>query len=297
MVPGHECLGQVLEIGETVAECAVGETVAVGYVSGSCMTCEWCKSGVEQFCPSKEITFNWKDPSEKTISCGAFATEITADARFVVKLSNADPRMASLLCAGLTVYSPLRHFGMLSPAFRLGVAGCGGLGHVAVKIAKAHGAEVTVISRSPSKRARALDELKADHFLLSTDEGAMAAKEASLDGILDACSGPHSLDPLLSLLRPDSRLVLVGMPSEAVTFSAPALIMRRLSVSGSFIGSMADLRALVALAEDKPEILPDAEVLPAAQANEALSRLRTENLDHRLVLDCAALASLSPAMA
>ncbi|KAB1998357.1 hypothetical protein ERO13_D12G080001v2 [Gossypium hirsutum] len=215
LVPGHEIVGEVTEVGSKVQKFNVGDRVGVGCVVGSCHSCGSCKNNLENYCPKSILTYG-AEYHDGSITYGGYFDTMVADEHFIVRIPDNLPLDVAtpLLCAGITVYSPLRYYGLNKPGLHVGVVGLGGLGHVAVKFAKAMGAKVTVISTSPSKKKEALENLGADSFLVSRDQDQLQGASGTLDGIIDTVSAQHPLFPLLGLLKSHGKLVLVGAPEK-----------------------------------------------------------------------------------
>ncbi|KAA8546672.1 hypothetical protein F0562_003097 [Nyssa sinensis] len=215
IVPGHEIVGIVTEVGSKVDKFKVGDKVGVGCLVGSCRSCNDCGNNLENYCPKMILTYN-SIYSDGTVTYGGYSDIMVADEHFVARWPDNLPldSGAPLLCAGVTTYSPLRYYGLDKPGMHVGVVGLGGLGHVAVKFAKALGVKVTVISTSTNKEKEAIERLGADSFLVSRDPDQMQAAAGTLDGILDTVSAPHPLLPLLGLIKNHGKLVLVGGPEK-----------------------------------------------------------------------------------
>ena len=289
MVPGHEIVGHVSAVGAKVEKYKVGDRVGVGCMVDSCRTCEQCAAGEEQFCESgASMTYNGFEQDRKTMTFGGYSQRITVDQAFVVRVPEALPldRAAPLLCAGITTYSPLKRFGC-GPGRKVAVMGLGGLGHVGVRIARAMGAEVTVISTSERKRADA-DELGAHDFLVSSDAKAMKAAAGRFDLILDTVSAPHDLNAGLNLLRTDGTLVLVGVPEEALPVQPFAIIGRRRRLAGSLIGGIAETQEMLDFCA-RHGVLADIETVAMADINQAWERLLKNDVRYRFVIDMATL--------
>ncbi|EFN56723.1 hypothetical protein CHLNCDRAFT_22031, partial [Chlorella variabilis] len=300
-VPGHEIVGIVTEVGSVVGGFRVGDRAAVGCMVGSCGDCTNCGRDLEQYCTGVVWTFDSADPREGgAITRGGYSTHIVVNEKFVLHLPDGLPMDAAapLLCAGITTYSPLRHFGLDKPGVRVGVIGLGGLGHMAVKLAKAFCCEVTVISTSPSKEEEACGRLGADRFLVSRDSEQMAAAAGSLDGIIDTVSAKHDLLPYLSLLATDGKLVLVGLPPESLEVPAFALTSRRGAVAGSGIGSVKETQARApplpppsACVQElldfcaQHNIVADIERIGVDYVNTAMERLEKGDVKYRFVID------------
>ncbi|XVF61487.1 hypothetical protein PTKIN_Ptkin08bG0133500 [Pterospermum kingtungense] len=215
LVPGHEVVGEVTEVGSKVKEYKVGDRVGVGCMVGSCRSCNECTNNLENHCPGMILTYGAKY-HDGSITYGGYSDTMVADEHFIVRIPDNLPldAAAPLLCAGITVYSPLRYYGLDKPGLHVGVVGLGGLGHMAVKFAKAMGAKVTVISTSPNKKKEAMENLGADSFLISRDQDQLQAGISTMDGIIDTVSAQHPLLPLIGLLKTHGKLVLVGAPEK-----------------------------------------------------------------------------------
>jgi uncharacterized zinc-type alcohol dehydrogenase-like protein len=289
MVPGHEIVGHVTAVGAKVETYKVGDRVGVGCMVDSCRTCEQCAAGEEQFCDiGPTMTYNGFERDRKTMTFGGYSQRITVDQAFVVRVPEALPldRAAPLLCAGITTYSPLKRFGC-GPGRKVAVMGLGGLGHVGVRIARAMGAEVTVISTSERKRADAA-ELGAHDFLVSTDARAMKAAAGRFDLILDTVSAVHDLNSALNLLRTDGTLVLVGVPEDALPVQPFAIIGRRRRLAGSLIGGIAETQEMLDFCA-RHGVLADIETVAMADINKAWERLLKNDVRYRFVIDMATL--------
>ncbi|CAI9111394.1 OLC1v1011614C1 [Oldenlandia corymbosa var. corymbosa] len=228
IVPGHEIVGEVTEVGSKVTKVKVGDKVGVGCLVGSCGSCDMCSKDLEQYCPKQILTYGAKY-HDGTITYGGYSNLMVAEEHFIVRWPENFPldKGAPLLCAGITTYSPLRYFGLDKPGMHVGVVGLGGLGHVAVKFAKAFGAKVTVISTSESKKKEALEKLGADTFLISKDPEAMQAAVGTLDGIIDTVSAVHPVIPLIGLLKAHGKMIMVGAPEKPLEVATFPLIMGR----------------------------------------------------------------------
>lgn len=289
MVPGHEIVGRVAQIGREVQKWQVGDTVGVGCFVDSCRQCEACRAGEEQYCErGMSLTYNGYEQDGKTPTYGGYSTRITVDENYVVRIPPGLPleRAAPLLCAGITTYSPLRRFGVTAGS-RVAVVGLGGLGHVGVKLAKALGATVTVLSHSPGKRSAAL-ELGADDFVATGDPEAFTAHAGRFDLILDTVSAQHDYNAYLNLLRRDGTMVLVGMPEPAPLSAAP-LIVRRRRLAGSLIGGIRELQEMLDFCADHG-VVADVEVIPIDKINEAYDRVVRSEVRYRFVIDLASLS-------
>ncbi|MFI5086123.1 MAG: NAD(P)-dependent alcohol dehydrogenase, partial [Actinomycetales bacterium] len=287
LTPGHEIVGTVTRLGSDATKFAVGDLVGVGCMVDSCRDCEACDDGLEQYCLNGNVgTYGVKDRRNgDVITQGGYATNIVVDENYVLRVpKNLDPAaVAPLLCAGITTYSPLRHF-EVEEGDVVGVVGLGGLGHMAVKIAKAMGAEVKVFTTSESK-VEAAKALGADEVILSRDPEAMAAANASVDVILDTVAAPHDLDPFLRTLRLDGALFQLGLPSSAMPPVNPGtLIRRRLAYAGSLIGGIEETQEMLDFCAEH-NVVSDIEMVTGAQLNEAYDRMVAGDVKYRFVLD------------
>ncbi|KAE8055003.1 hypothetical protein FH972_011876 [Carpinus fangiana] len=285
VVPGHEIAGIVKEIGSNVQRFKVGDHVGVGTFVDSCRDCEYCDDKLEVHCLKQCVgTFNAVDV-DGTITKGGYSNSIVVQERYCYTIPESYPlaSAAPLLCAGITVYTPMMRHKMNQAGKSLGVIGLGGLGHMAVKFGKAFGLNVTVLSTSISKREEALTLLGANKFVISSDQEQMAAVAKSLDFIIDTASGDHPFDPYLSLLKTSGVLVLVGAPSE-VKFSALSLLHGRRTVSGSATGGTKETQEMINFCAAHG-IHPNIEVVPIQYANEALERMIKSDVKYRFVID------------
>ncbi len=295
LVPGHEIVGRVSRVGSAVDEFSLGERVGVGCLVDSCRECESCLDGLEQYCENGMTgTYGAKDRRNgDAITQGGYATSVVVDRRYVLHIPDGlDPAAAApLLCAGITTYSPLRHFG-LEAGDVVGVVGLGGLGHMAVKLAKAMGAEVKVFTTSESKVAAAR-ELGADDVILSRDEAAMDAANRSIDVIIDTVAAPHDLNPYFRTLRVNGALFQLGLPSEEMPPVNPgALIRRRIAYAGSLIGGIAETQEMLDFCAEHG-VTSDIEVVRADQLNAAYDRMVAGDVKYRFVLDTSTLGTPS----
>ncbi|GLJ15812.1 hypothetical protein SUGI_0260760 [Cryptomeria japonica] len=288
MVPGHEVVGVVTEIGKEVDNFKIGEHVGVGCIVGSCKSCKACSGKVEQYCNKRIWTYNDVYPDGKPTQ-GGFASTMVVDQMFVVHIPGnlSLEQAAPLLCAGVTVYSPLKHYGYAEAGKRCGILGLGGVGHVGVKIAKAFGHHVTVISSSNRKREEALDVLGADEYLVSSDATQMQKAAESLDFILDTVPANHPLEPYLSLLKINGKLIMLGVVPEPLHFVSPLLILGRRSIAGSFIGSMEETQEALNFCAEK-NVSCQIEIVGMENLNEAMERLHKNDVRYRFVVDVAA---------
>jgi uncharacterized zinc-type alcohol dehydrogenase-like protein len=291
LVPGHEIVGRVSRVGAAVEDFAPGDLVGVGCMVDSCRECDSCLDGLEQYCENGMTgTYGAVDARNgDAVTQGGYATSVVVDRRYVLRVpENLDPAAAApLLCAGITTYSPLRHFGVEAGDV-VGVVGLGGLGHMAVKLAKAMGAEVKVFTTSESKVAAAR-ELGADGVILSRDEAAMAAANRSIDVIIDTVAAPHDLNPYFRTLRRDGALFQLGLPSGGMPPVNPgALIRRRIAYAGSLIGGIAETQDMLDFCAEHG-VVSDVEMVGAGQLNEAYDRMVAGDVKYRFVLDTSTL--------
>nr|GMC56836.1 8-hydroxygeraniol dehydrogenase-like [Ipomoea batatas]GMC57301.1 8-hydroxygeraniol dehydrogenase-like [Ipomoea batatas] len=281
IVPGHEIAGVVTEVGSKVEKFKVGDKVGVGCLVGSCRNCDNCADDLENYCPGNILTYN----ANGVITYGGYSDIMVADEHYVLRWpENLPMEAAPLLCAGITTYSPLRYFGLDKPGMSIGVVGLGGLGHMAVKFAKAFGAKVTVISTSASKKQEAIERLGADSFLISGDPEQMQAAMNTLDGIIDTVSAVHPVLPLLCLLKTNGKLVMVGAPEKPIDLPVFPLLMGRKLVAGSGIGGIKETQEMLDFSA-KHNITPDVEIVPMDYINTALERLVKADVKYRFVLD------------
>ncbi|GFQ06088.1 probable mannitol dehydrogenase [Phtheirospermum japonicum] len=287
VVPGHEIAGVVTEVGSQVTKVKVGDKVGVGCMAGSCRSCENCTNDLENQCPKMVLTYRSKY-FDGTTTYGGYSDIMVCDEHFIVRWPENLPLDAGcpLLCAGITTYSPLKYFGLDKPGTRLGVVGLGGLGHVAVKLAKAFGAKVTVISTNPDKKEEAIKNLGVDSFLVSSDQDQMMAATGTLDGILDTVSAHHAVQPLLSLLKNNGKLILLGVIPKPLELPVFPLLAGRKIVAGSGIGGMKETQEMIDFAA-KHNITADVEVVPMDYINQAMERLEKADVKYRFVIDVA----------
>ncbi|EFJ08933.1 hypothetical protein SELMODRAFT_235915 [Selaginella moellendorffii] len=284
MVPGHEVVGVVTEVGPGAKKFKVGDHVGVGCMVFSCLKCDHCKHGDEQYCDQLIWTYNSLEDGK--ITFGGYSGFMVTDEKFVCRVPNNLPLDASapLLCAGITVYSPMKHFGMTQPGKNFGVVGLGGLGHMAVKFGKAFGMKVTVISTSPNKEKEAREVLGAHNFIVSRDAAQMKKAAETMDYILDTVSAPHPLDALLELLKIDGKLVMVGLPDKPLDLPAGVIIFGRRTLAGSFIGSIKETQDMLDFC-GKNNVTSMIELVPMDYVNKAMERLRKSDVKYRFVLD------------
>jgi len=287
MVPGHEIIGRVGKVGSQVSKFKVGDLVGVGCMVDSCRHCEACEEGLEQYCDGMVGTYNAHDTKHGGLTFGGYSERITVDQSFVVRVpDNLDLKAtAPLLCAGITLYSPLRHWNV-QPGQKVGIIGLGGLGHMGVKLAAAMDAHVVMITTSPAK-AQDAKRLGATEVLISKDEADLAKHAASFDLIIDTIPVPHDVNPYLGLLKRDKTLVLVG-PLDPVDVHGANLIMRRRHVAGSMIGGIAETQEMLDFC-GKHNIVSDVEVVDADYINTAYERMIKNDVKYRFVIDIASL--------
>ncbi|MGV3530021.1 MAG: NAD(P)-dependent alcohol dehydrogenase [Flavisolibacter sp.] len=288
-VPGHEIVGRVVSVGNHVTKFKVGDLAAVGCMVDSCRECQYCREGLEQFCEEGNTgTYNSPDTHLGSTTYGGYSESIVVDEEFVLRVpENLDlAATAPLLCAGITTYSPLKHW-KVGLGQKVGVVGLGGLGHMAVKIAKAMGAEVIVFTTSTSKVEDAR-RLGADDVVLSKDEAQMERYTGKLHFILDAVSAQHDINAYLSLLRVDGSLALVGAPEHPLPVAAFSLIGGRRSFAGSLIGGIAETQEMLDFC-GKHNIVSDIEIINIQQINEAYERLLKGDVKYRFVIDMKSL--------
>lgn len=289
VVPGHEIIGRVTAVGSTVTKFKVGDTVGVGCMVDSCFGCDPCDSGEEQYCPHCVYTYGHVDPKDGRITYGGYSERMVVTERFVLKVPDGLDLAgaAPLLCAGITTWSPLRHWNVGKDS-KVAVVGLGGLGHMALKFAKALGADVTLFTRSPGKEADAR-RLGADHIVLSTDAMAMAAVEGRFDLIVDTVPYVHDVNPYIPTLAVSGTLVLVGYlgPLDPALNTAP-LVMRRKAVAGSLIGGIRETQEMLDFC-GKHGIIADIETIRMDEINDAYERMLRSDVKYRFVIDMSTL--------
>ena len=290
VVPGHEIVGRVTKVGSAVRKVKVGETVGVGCLVGADLTCPSCKASLEQFCPNMVLTYGSPDSQTGKMTYGGYSDSIVVDEHFVLRIpSNLNlAATAPLLCAGITTYSPLRHWGV-GKGKKVGIVGLGGLGHMGVKFAKALGAHTVVFTTSPKKREDAL-RLGADEVILSTDSNEMAKHAGSFQFILDCVAARHDLNAYIQLLAVDGNLTMVGAPDEPLPVAIFGLLFGRRSLSGSIIGGIAETQEMLDFC-GKHQITSDVEIIPIQKINEAWDRVVRSDVKYRFSIDMASLKS------
>lgn len=289
LVPGHEIVGRVTAVGSDVTRFKVGGVAAVGVIVDSCRHCVPCLRGEEHFCyEGATLTYAAKDRVDGSITMGGYSSNYVVDERFAHTVpENLDlASVAPLLCAGITTYSPLRHW-KVGPGKKVGIVGLGGLGHMALKFAHSFGAHVVQLTTSLKKKDDAL-KLGADEVVVSTDANAMKAHAGTLDFILDTASVQHSLDPYLELLKQDGTLTLVGLPEKPPAFNVFNLISRRASIAGSMIGGMPETQEMLDYC-GQHGIGAEVEVTPIQKINEAFERMLKQDVKYRFVIDMSSL--------
>lgn len=275
LVPGHEIVGTVVAIGSAVKDLSVGQRVGVGWQAGSCMTCEWCVSGQENLC------------FRQTATCvghyGGFADRVRTDFRFAFPIPESleSDNAAPLLCGGITVYSPMRHYN-LRPHERIGIIGIGGLGHLALQFARAMGCEVTAFSSTPEKEAECRF-FGAQHFIPVNDKSAMQKVKGSLDFILSTVTAPLNWGAFVNALRPNGRLIFVGATVGNLNIPVGSFVMGQKSIGGSVIGGRTMIREMLQFAAQH-QIKAKTEILPLAEVNTAIDKVRRNQARYRMVL-------------
>src|SRR5271169_2264215 len=289
-VPGHEIVGRVTKVGSAVSRFKAGDLAAVGCMVDSDRTCPECLAGNEQFCPNPTFTYNFPDKHLAGVTYGGYSDSIVVDQRFVLRVPSnlGHAGAAPLLCAGITTYSPMHHWGV-TKGKKVGVVGLSGLGHMGVKIAHALGAHVVVFTTSPNKKDDAL-RLGADEAVISKNADEMQKHAGSFDFILDAVSADHDINAYINLLRRDGNLTLVGAPEKPLAVNAFGLITGRRSLSGSPIGGIAETQEMLDFC-GQHNITADVEVVPIQQVNEAYDRLIKSDVKYRFSIDMASLKS------
>ncbi|CBI33199.3 unnamed protein product, partial [Vitis vinifera] len=286
IVPGHEVVGIVTEVGSKVEKLKVGDKVGVGCFVGACHSCDDCANDLENYCPKKIYTYG-DTYYDGTATQGGYSDVMVAEERYVIHFPDNLPLDggAPLLCAGITVYSPLKYFELTKPGMHIGVVGLGGLGHVAVKFAKAFGAKVTVISTSPGKKEEALERLGADSFVVSRDPDQMRAAMGTMDGIIDTVFAAHPLLPLIGLLKSHGKLILVAAPIDRpIELPVYALMSGRKLVASSLSGGLKETQEMIDFA-GKHNVTADVEVVPIDYVNTAMERLEKADVRYRFVID------------
>ncbi|KAH7861750.1 hypothetical protein Vadar_030347 [Vaccinium darrowii] len=285
MVPGHEIAGVVTEVGSKVQKFKTGDKVGVGCLVGACHSCDNCINNLENYCPNKITTYN-ATYHDGTTTYGGYSDHMVAKEHYVIRIPDNLPLdvAAPLLCAGISMYSPLRYFALDKPGLHVGVVGLGGLGHVGVKFAKVFGAKVTVISTSPNKKKEAIDHLGADSFLVSRDSDQMQAAMGTMDGILNTVSAVFPPVPLIGLLKSHGKLIMLGGP-EKLELPGVSFAFGKI-VTGSAIGGLKETQEMIDFA-GKHNITADIEVIPIDYVNTAMERLAKADVRYQFVIDVA----------
>ncbi|MGI4751679.1 MAG: NAD(P)-dependent alcohol dehydrogenase [Janthinobacterium lividum] len=289
MVPGHEIVGRVTEVGAQVNKFKKGDLAGVGCLVDSCRECDNCKKGLEQFCRKGATgTYNAEDKKHGGITYGGYSNQIIVDENYVVKVSDKLPleKVAPLLCAGITTYSPLRHW-KVGQGHKVAVVGLGGLGHMAVKFAVAFGADVTMLSTSPDKEQDAI-RLGAHHFALTKDPEQLKGLASKFDFIIDTVSAPHDYNLYLGMLNTDGVMICVGVPPTPMEIIGFNLLGNRRSIAGSAIGGLPETQEMLDYCAEH-NITSDVEVIDMAYINEAYERMLKSDVKYRFVIDMATL--------
>lgn len=291
IVPGHEIVGRVTKVGTSVTKYKAGDLVGVGCMVDSDHSCPNCKAGFEQFCPNMTLTFNSPDKhGAGPVTYGGYSDSMVVHEHFVLRvpMNLSLAGAAPLLCAGITTYSPMRHWGV-TKGKKVGVVGIGGLGHMGVKFAHALGAHVVVFTTTPSKKDDA-HRLGADEVVVSRNADEMQKHAGSFDFILDAVSAHHDINAYINLLRPDGTVTLVGAPEKHLEVSAFSLLFGRRSLSGSLIGGIRETQEMLDFC-GAHNITADVEVIPIQKVNEAYERVLKSDVKYRFSIDMASLKS------
>ena len=290
LVPGHEIVGRVTKVGSAVTRYKLGDLAAVGCMVDSDGTCPECKAGLEQFCSNMVLTYNSPDKHLGSVTCGGYSDSVVVDERFVLRVpTNLDlAGTAPLLCAGITTYSPMRHWGV-SKGKKVGIVGLGGLGHMGVKFAHALGAHVVLFTHSPKKKEDAR-RLGADEVVVSRNTDEMQKHAGSFDFLLDTVSADHNINAYIDLLRRDGNITLVGAPEKPLGVAAFGLIGRRRSFSGSTIGGIGETQEMLDFCGSH-NLTADVEVIPIQKVNDAYDRLLKSDVKYRFSIDMASLKS------
>jgi uncharacterized zinc-type alcohol dehydrogenase-like protein len=289
MVPGHEIVGRVTKVGSAVTKFKEGDLAGIGCLVDSCRSCDKCKKGLEQYCENGSVgTYNGIERDGKTITYGGYSKQIVTDENFVLHVSEKLPieGVAPLLCAGITTYSPLRHW-KVGKGHKVGVLGLGGLGHMAVKFAASFGAEVTMLSTSPKKEEDA-KRLGAHKFALTKDPSSLKALGNYFDFIIDTVSAPHDYNIYLGMLNTDGVMICVGAPPEPAQIPAFNLIFQRRSIGGSLIGGLPETQEMLDYCAEH-NIVSDVEVIAMKDINEAYERMLNGDVRYRFVIDMQSL--------
>jgi len=292
-VPGHEIVGRVTAVGDGVKNFKTGDTVGVGCLVGSCQHCHACAEGLEQYCENGFVgTYNGPTADAPGHTLGGYSERIVVDEKFVLKIRHPEAQLAAvapLLCAGITTYSPLRHWNA-GPGKKVGIVGIGGLGHMGIKLAHAMGAHTVAFTTSENKRQDALD-LGADEVIVSRNADAMRAYANSFDLILDTVAASHDLDAFTKLLKRDGTLCLVGVPEHAhPSPNAGVLIFGRKAIAGSLIGGLPETQEMLDFCAERG-IVSEIEMIPIQKIDEAYDRMQKSDVKYRFVIDNSSLAN------
>ncbi|HVO32448.1 MAG TPA: NAD(P)-dependent alcohol dehydrogenase, partial [Elusimicrobiota bacterium] len=286
--PGHEIVGRVSRAGSGVKRFKTNDLAGIGCFVDSDRTCSFCQKGLQQYCDHVVWTYNSTERDGRTRTFGGYSSQIVVDENYALTIAAGQPldRVAPLLCAGITTYSPLRRW-KAGPGRQVGIIGLGGLGHMGVKLAAAMGAEVTVFSTSRSKEADAR-RLGAAHFILSSDSAGMSRLKERFDLLVSTISAPYDVNAFLALLKVDATMVMVGVPPKALALEAHNLILRRRQLAGSVIGGLPETQEMLDFCAAK-KIAADVEVIPMAKVNEAYERMLKSDVRYRFVIDLKTL--------
>lgn len=291
-VPGHEIVGRVSAVGDHVTHLKPGDLVGVGCIVDSCQHCADCDAGLENYCDGMVGTYNFPTPDAPGWTLGGYSERIVVHERYVLRIRHPEEQLAAvapLLCAGITTWSPLRHW-QAGPGKKVGIVGIGGLGHMGIKLARALGAQVVAFTTSDSKREAAL-KLGADEVVVSRNAEEMARHAASFDLIVNTVAAPHDLNPFLALLKRDGTLTLVGAPASPHTPPEVfKLIFKRRSIAGSMIGGIPETQEMLDFCAEHG-IVADIELIRAEQINDAFERMLKGEVKYRFVIDSATLSA------
>lgn len=289
MVPGHEIVGRIVKVGKNVKKFKVGDLVGVGCMVDSCKKCVSCDEGLENYCENGFVgTYNSKELKSGEVTQGGYSNNIVVRESFALKIPKTlDLKaVAPLLCAGITTYSPLRHW-KIKKGSRVGVVGLGGLGHMAIKFAVAFGAHVTMITTSPDKKKDA-KKLGAHDVIISKDAKQMEKAAETFDYIINTIPSPHNIDPYVNLLKRDGNMTMVGCLEPLPPFAGSGLIMKRRSVTGSVIGGIKETQEMLNFC-GKHNIVSEVEIIKMQQVNEAYTRMLKSDVKYRFVIDMESL--------
>jgi alcohol dehydrogenase (NADP+) len=291
MVPGHEIVGTVSQIGSQVMRFKVGDKVGVGCFVDSCRNCDACRQGLEQYCSNVLTTYNGIEKDGKTPTQGEYSNKIIVDENYILRIPDniVSERAAPLLCAGITLYSPLMKW-KAGPGKKVAIVGLGGLGHIGIKIAHALGAEVTVLSHSPKKQEDA-KKMRADNFYTTSDAKTFEKLEGYFDIMINTVSTDLNLNQYLNLLRLDGTIVVVGVPEKDAQINAYSLISARRNLAGSLIGGISETQEMLDFCS-KHDIACDIELIPIQKVNEAYERILNSDVRYRFVIDLNSLGKM-----